>query len=72
VAVSFVSQMGRRENYMQKFIAPPGLDLSLAVQRGNAILFAWAGDYSPAKSMNQSPFRRTHRNTLWRFAVPIQ
>jgi hypothetical protein len=72
VAASFVTQMGRRENYMSRFLAPPGLDLSSAVQRGNAVLFAWASDYSPTKSMNQTPFRRTHRDTLWRFAVPIQ
>jgi hypothetical protein len=64
--------MGRKDNYMYKFIAPPGLDLSTAIQRGNAVLFAWTGDYSPTKSMNQSPFRRTHRDTLWRFSVPIK
>jgi hypothetical protein len=72
VAASFVSQMGRTDNYMFRFIAPPGLDLSSAVQHGNAVLFAWARDYSPAKPMSQFSLRRTHRDTLWRFAVPVQ
>jgi hypothetical protein len=72
VAASFASQMGRRENYMSRFIAPPGLDVSSAVQHGNAVLFAWASDYSPTKPMNQFSVRRTHRDTLWRFAVPVR
>jgi len=56
---------------MFSFIAPPGLDLSSVVEHGNAVLFAWAGDYSPVKPMNQFSPRRIHRDTLWRFAVPV-
>jgi hypothetical protein len=72
VAASFISQMARRDNYMMNFIAPPGLDLSPVVERGSAVLFAWAADYSPVKPMNQFSPRRTHRDTLWRFAVPVR
>jgi len=72
VAASFISQLSRRENAMARFISPPGLDLTSVVDQGNAVLFAWAGDYSPVKSMNQFSPRRTHRDTLWRFAVPLQ
>jgi len=72
VAASFASQMGRRDNYMSRFIAPPGLDVSSAVQHGNAVLFAWASDYSPTKPMNQFSVHRIHRDTLWRFAVPVR
>ena len=72
VAASFVSQLSRHNNnYMFNFIAPPGLDLSSVVEHGNAVLFAWAGDYSPVKPMNQFSPRRIHRDTLWRFAVPV-
>jgi len=72
VAVSFLTQLDRHNNnYMFNFIAPPGLDLSSVVEHGNAVLFAWAGDYSPVKPMNQFSPRRIHRDTLWRFAVPV-
>src|ERR1044071_1072522 len=72
VAASFVSQLARQNNnYMFNFIAPPGLDLTSVVEHGNAVLFAWAGDYSPVKPMNQFSPTRLHRDTLWRFAVPV-
>jgi len=45
--------------------------LSSVVEHGNAVLFAWAGDYSPVKPINQFSPRRIHRDTLWRFAVPV-
>src|SRR5207247_4314400 len=71
VAVSFISRMGRQQqNYMGNFVAPPGLDLSPVIERGSAVLFAWAADYSPVKPINQFSPRRTHRDTLWRVAVP--
>jgi hypothetical protein len=72
VAASFVSQMNRRDNYAFNYIAPPGVDLTSVVEHGNAVLFAWAGDFSPVKNMNQFSPRRTHRDTLWRFAVPLR
>ena len=71
VAASFLSQMRRLDNYMFSYVAPPGLDLSSVVEHGNAVLFAWAGDFSPVKQMNQFSPRRTHRDTLWRVAVPM-
>jgi hypothetical protein len=57
---------------MRQFIAPPGLDLSPLLARGNAVLLAWAPDYSPVKPMRQFTPRRSHQNTLWRVAVPVQ
>ncbi len=71
VAASFLSQMSRQDNYMFNYVAPPGLDLSSALEHGNAVLFAWAGDFSPVKQMHQFSPRRTHRDTLWRLAVPL-
>jgi hypothetical protein len=66
VASSFLSQMGRN------FITPPGLDLSSVADHGEAIVLAWAGDYAPVKPLYSFSPRRSHRNTLWRVAVPIQ
>ena len=70
VAASFLSQLGQMQNYVSGFLSPPGLDLSVVVARGSAILFAWEEDYSPTKPICQFSPRRTHRNTLWR--VPVQ
>lgn len=72
VAASFISQMSQQENDMHSFIAPPGLDLSSVAERGEAIVLAWADGYAPVKPMYQFSPRRSHRQTLWRIAVPIK
>jgi hypothetical protein len=69
VAVSFISQLDQHENYMGSFLTPPGLDLSAEADRGAAILFAWAENYSPVKPLYQIPPKRAHKNTLFR--IPI-
>ena len=56
---------------MGGFIAPPGLDLSGVVERGNAVLFAWAEDYSPIKPMHQFNPKRAHKNTMFRVAAAV-
>ena len=72
MAASFLSYLGNPQNPMHHFISPPGLDLSSVVEQGNAVLLAWAGDYSPVKPLRQFTPRRTQKNTLWRVAVPIK
>ena len=75
IAASFLSQLGGQVNqpgYMNNFIVPAGLDLSSVVEHGNAVLFAWDTDYSPAKSMCKFSPRRSHRDTLWRVAANIK
>ena len=72
MASSFLSQLGGGPNVARSFIAPPGLDLSSVAEHGNAVLLAWAADYSPVKPLYQFSPRRSHRNTLWRVAVPVQ
>jgi hypothetical protein len=72
VAASFLAQMGGQLNAGRAFIEPPGLDLSAVAEHGSAVLLAWAGDYSPVKPLYQFSPRRSHRNTLWRLAVPVQ
>ena len=53
------------------FETTPGLDLSSLPEQGEAVLLAWETDYSPVKPINQFPTRRSHKDTLWRVAVPI-
>jgi hypothetical protein len=73
IAASFLSQMSRQQqNYINNFVAPPGLDLSPAIERGEAIVLAWADDYSPIKPINLFTPRRIHRETLWRVAVEVK
>ncbi len=71
-AASFLSQLGNSENGMGSFSQPAGLDLSSVAEHGNAILLAWAPDYAPVKPLFQFTPHRTHRNTLWRVAVPLK
>ncbi len=74
VAASFISRMGRQtgpQDYMNanNFLEPPGLDLSAVVERGGAVLLAWAGDYAPVKPLYQVTPRRSRRDTLFRVTV---
>ena len=66
VAVSFVSRMDG-----ERFVTPPGMDLSPLLERGNAVFLAWEADFSPVKPMNQFATRRSRKDTLWRMSVPI-
>jgi hypothetical protein len=73
VAASFISQLYADNNqpYMNNFIVPPGLDLSSVVEHGEAVVMAWDPDYSPAKPIYQFTPKRSHKDTMWRIAVPI-
>ncbi len=51
------------------FVAAPGLDISAAIDRGEAILFAWSANAAPGPALNQIKTKRAAVNTLWR--VPI-
>lgn len=66
MAVSFLSSSPG-----ERFIEPPGLDMSSLLDQGNAVLLAWEANYSPIKPLNQFSTRRGQRNTLWRITVPI-
>jgi hypothetical protein len=72
MAVSFLSRIGGSQDSMHRFITPPGLDLSSVLEHGNAVLLAWAGDYSPVKTLRQFTPRRSKKYTLWRVAVPVE
>lgn len=71
ITASFLSQMRQQQNQMNAFILPPGLDLSGAVERGGAFLFAWMPDAAPIPSLNQFKPRRSAKNTMWRIPVTV-
>jgi len=71
LTASFLSQLRQAQNYQSTFILPPGLDLSGAVERGGAFLFAWTPDSAPVASLNQFKPRRFARNTMWRIPVAV-
>ncbi len=70
VAASFVTQLNTPNNQYQNFSTPPGFDLNPVVQRGDAVVLAFAADYAPVKPLNQFTARRNNRSTLFRVAVP--
>ena len=72
VAASFLSRLEQTQGSYSRFIGPPGLDMSPVLDHGGAILFAWAGDYAPVKPIRQFSPKRTHRDTLFRVALPIK
>lgn len=73
MAASFLSEHHpQNQNYMSSFIQIPGLDLAQAVERGGAVLLAWAPDEAPVPGLNQFRARRASKNTLWRVPVQLQ
>jgi len=72
MVASFLSRLSAPQDSLRHFITPPGLDLSSVAEHGNAVLLAWAEDYSPVKPLRQFTPRRSQKNTLWRVAVPVK
>jgi hypothetical protein len=66
----FISQLSEAQNGMT-FVAPPGLDLSEAVNPERALLLAWSPDSPPVPPVNQFKSKRSTSNTLWRIPIPI-
>jgi hypothetical protein len=57
--------------HQRSFVAPPGLDLTPLLERGNAILLAWDSGQSYTSQVIQSKLPRYQQNTLLRLAVPV-
>lgn len=54
------------------FVASPGLDVSAAIERGDAVLFAWSPNAAPVQPMIQAKTKRATVNTLWRIPISLQ
>lgn len=70
MASSFVSQLNTAGNPYNNYASPPGYDLNLLAQSGDAILLAWASGYSINKPLPAFNPRRTQRDTLLRLTIP--
>jgi len=69
-AISFIGLLqGRQGNTL--YLAPPGLDVSRVVARGQAVLLGWTANYAPIAPMNQFKPARGSRNTLWRLSCDV-
>ncbi|PWU10975.1 MAG: hypothetical protein C5B50_24175 [Verrucomicrobia bacterium] len=71
VAVSFLSQSGAPQDYMNSFVSPPGMDISHVLDHGGAVVLAWAPDFSPIQPIQKFTPKRHHRDTLWRVPVRV-
>jgi hypothetical protein len=81
MAASFVSRLQQNrsnQNQNQYYygynyaVTPPGFDLSEVVNRGDAVLLAWAPGFAMVKPLNQFPARRSQRDSLLRISAPVQ
>jgi hypothetical protein len=68
MALSFISTASTSGN-ATRFSSSPGFDLAALVRRGDAVLLAWAADYSPTKPLNRFPAKQGKKSTLLRVAV---
>ena len=68
---SFSSHIPTQPN-QRRFVAPPGLDISPVVDRGDAVLLAWDPNHSLIKPVNQFKPIRIQRNTLLRLTILMQ
>ncbi len=58
-------------NQYNRFVTPPGFDLTPLMQRGDAILIAWMPQETIVPTLNQFSPRYSRKNTILRVVVPI-
>jgi hypothetical protein len=69
MVASFCAELPTHD-MQRSFIAPPGLDLTPLVDRGDAVLLAWDANQSYTTPVNRFKPPRLQRNALLRLAVP--
>ena len=70
--VSFLSYLQERSPNGRSFIAPPGLDLTPQVERGDAVIFAYIANHSFSEKINQFQPPRFRQDTLLRLTLPVR
>jgi hypothetical protein len=70
MVASFSGQLPHPDR-QRSCVAPPGLDLSPMVDRGDAVVMAWDAGQSYTKPVNQFNPPRLQRNTLLRLVVKM-
>jgi hypothetical protein len=71
MTASFLSYLDELSPNGRSFIAPPGLDLTPQVERGDAVVFAWLPNFGFAEKINDFSPPRFRRDTLLRLTVPV-
>jgi hypothetical protein len=72
ITASFVSYLDETSNNGRAFVAPPGMDLTAQVERGDAVIFAWVPDFGFVEKINSFQPPRFKRDTLMRLSVPMR
>ena len=57
--------------YYNRFVSPPGFDLTGVMQRGDAVLIAWMPGETLTPTLNKFTPRYSKHDTLLRVAVPL-
>jgi hypothetical protein len=58
-------------NQYNRFVTPPGFDLTPLMQRGDAILLAWMPEETIVPTLNQFSPRYSRKDTILRVVAPI-
>jgi hypothetical protein len=70
-AICFPSQVMPVGPQQRGLVYPAGMDLWPLVERGDAVLLAWAPGHSPSTTpLNRFKTIRSQRNTMFRLAIP--
>ncbi len=68
---SFISLL-EGQQYPRAFIAPPGVDLTPQVERGDAVVFAWVPGFSFGGKVNAFDPPRFQQDTMLRLTMPVR
>lgn len=72
VAASFIALAGGFPGQQRSYLHPAGFDLSPQLQRGDAVLLAWAPNYSATTTpLRQFTPPRSTQNALLRLVIPV-
>ncbi|MDB6036624.1 MAG: hypothetical protein JWM99_465 [Verrucomicrobiales bacterium] len=70
--VSLGKHLAGNQSNFQRFVSPPGLDISASLDKGDAILFAFDPGHAYAKPINQFTPKRVRRDSLLRLVIPVK
>jgi hypothetical protein len=68
---SFGATLEPQQTYAGRFITPGTLDLTRLLERGDAVLLAWAPNWAPVKPMNHFAAKRGRHDTLVRVSAEV-
>ncbi|MBI3415041.1 MAG: hypothetical protein HY043_06925 [Verrucomicrobia bacterium] len=71
IAASIASRPEEIIQNGQFFVSPRGMDVGAAIDRGEAVLFAWSREGSVINPAYRFTPKRSHRETLLRLSVPL-